>query len=74
VFVLCEVEDMEVSEGAQYLDATLVAAPGRRHCVRGLLREVLERELDLAERNLYEFGQAVRPLGAERDGASVGSV
>ena len=56
VFVLREVEEMDVDETAQCLDIPEATVRSRHFRARGLLREALERELGLAGRDLYEFG------------------
>jgi RNA polymerase sigma-70 factor (ECF subfamily) len=58
VFVLREVEDMDVDETARCLDIPEATVRSRHFRARGLLREALERELGLAGRDLYEFGGA----------------
>lgn len=58
VFVLREVEEMDVDETAQCLDIPEATVRSRHFRARGLLREALERELGLAGRDLYEFGGA----------------
>jgi RNA polymerase sigma factor (sigma-70 family) len=56
VFVLRSVEDLSVEETAQCLDIPEATVRSRHFRARGLLREALAREVDLAERDLYEFG------------------
>jgi RNA polymerase sigma-70 factor (ECF subfamily) len=58
VFVLREVEDMDVDETAQCLGIPEATVRSRHFRARGLLRKALERELGLAGRDLYEFGGA----------------
>jgi len=56
VFVLRCVEEMSVEETAQCLDIPEATVRTRHFRARGLLRESLAREIDLAERDLFEFG------------------
>jgi RNA polymerase sigma factor (sigma-70 family) len=56
VFVLRSVEEMSVEETAHTLGIPEATVRTRYHRARGLLREALEQELDLAERDLFEFG------------------
>jgi len=56
VFVLRCVEDMSVEETAQCLDIPEATVRSRQFRARSLLRESLAQEIDLAERDLFEFG------------------
>jgi DNA-directed RNA polymerase specialized sigma24 family protein len=56
VFVLRSVEEMSVEETAACLDIPEATVRSRHFRARGLLRESLAREIDLAERDLFEFG------------------
>jgi RNA polymerase sigma-70 factor (ECF subfamily) len=56
VFVLRCVEEMSVEETAQCLDIPEATVRSRHFRARGLLRESLAREIDLAERDVFEFG------------------
>ncbi|HEX6363371.1 MAG TPA: RNA polymerase sigma factor [Albitalea sp.] len=56
VFVLRAVEELTVEETAQVLGIPEATVRSRHFRARGLLREALAREIDLAERDLYEFG------------------
>lgn len=56
VFVMREVEEMSVEETAQCLDIPEATVRSRHFRARSLLREALAREIDLAGRDLYEFG------------------
>jgi RNA polymerase sigma factor (sigma-70 family) len=58
VFVLRAVEEMSVGETAQCLDIPEATVRSRHFRARSLLRESLAREIDLAERDLFEFGGA----------------
>jgi RNA polymerase sigma factor (sigma-70 family) len=58
VFVLRSVEEMSVEETAQCLGITEATVRSRHFRARSLLRESLAREIDLAERDLFEFGGA----------------
>ena len=58
VFVMREVEDMGVEETARCLDIPEATVRTRHFRARCLLREALEREIGLAQRDLYEFGGA----------------
>lgn len=56
VFVLRSVEEMSVEETAECLDVP-EATVRSRHCrAKSLLRESLAQEVDLAERDLFDFG------------------
>lgn len=55
-FVLRSVEELSVGETAQVLGIGEETVRTRHFRARGLLRESLARDLDLAERDLFEFG------------------
>jgi len=56
VFVLRAVEELNVEETAQCLGIPEATVRTRYFRARSLLRESLAQEMDLAERDLYEFG------------------
>ena len=56
VFVLRSVEELTVEETAAALDLPEATVRSRHFRARGLLRESLAREMDLAERDVFEFG------------------
>jgi RNA polymerase sigma-70 factor (ECF subfamily) len=56
VFVLRAVEELNVEETAQSLGIPEATVRTRYFRARSLLREALAHEMDLAERDLYEFG------------------
>jgi RNA polymerase sigma-70 factor (ECF subfamily) len=56
VFVLRSVEELTVAETAETLGLTQETVRMRHFRAKGLLREALAREIDLAESDLYEFG------------------
>jgi RNA polymerase sigma-70 factor (ECF subfamily) len=56
VFVLRAVEELSVAETAEALGLTQEAVRMRHFRAKGLLREALAREIDLAESDLYDFG------------------
>jgi RNA polymerase sigma factor (sigma-70 family) len=56
VFVLRSVEEMEVDEIASLLGVPAETVRSRHFRARGLLRESLACDFDLAERDLFEFG------------------
>jgi RNA polymerase sigma factor (sigma-70 family) len=56
VFVLRSVEDLSVEETAQCLGIPEATVRSRHFRARSLLREALAREIDLAERDVFEFG------------------
>ena len=56
VFVLRAVEELSVEETAQSLGIAEATVRTRHFRARSLLRESLAQEIDLAERDLYEFG------------------
>lgn len=58
VFVLRSIEELSVEETAQTLDIQEATVRSRHFRAKSLLRESLARELDLAERDVYEFGGA----------------
>ena len=58
VFVLRSVEELSVAETAETLGITQETVRLRHFRSKGLLREALAREIDLAEANLFEFGGA----------------
>jgi len=58
VFVMRAVEELSVEETAACLDIPEATVRSRHFRARGLLRESLAREIDVAERDLYDFGGA----------------
>ena len=56
VFVLRSVEELSVVETAETLGITQETVRMRHFRAKGLLREALAREIDLAEADLFEFG------------------
>lgn len=58
VFVLRSVEDMSVEETARCLDIPEATVRSRHFRAKSLLRESLAQEMDLAERDVFEFGGA----------------
>jgi RNA polymerase sigma-70 factor (ECF subfamily) len=56
VFVLRSVEELSVAETAQTLDIAEETVRMRHFRAKGMLREALAREIDLAETDLFEFG------------------
>jgi RNA polymerase sigma-70 factor (ECF subfamily) len=58
VFVLRAVEEMTVEDTAQCLGLNEATVRSRHFRARGLLRESLARDIDLAERDLFDFGGA----------------
>jgi len=56
VFVLRSVEELSVEETAQALDIPEATVRSRYFRAKGLLREALAKEIDLAERDIFEFG------------------
>jgi RNA polymerase sigma factor (sigma-70 family) len=58
VFVLRAVEEMSVEETAASLNIPEATVRSRHFRARSLLRESLAREIDIAERDLFEFGGA----------------
>ena len=58
VFVLRSVEEISVEEAARCLDISEATVRSRHFRARSLLRESLSQEIDLAERDVFEFGGA----------------
>jgi len=58
VFVLRCVEELSVEETAQCLGIPEATVRSRHFRARSLLRESLAREIDVAERDLFDFGGA----------------
>lgn len=58
VFVLRSVEEMSIEETAQCLAIPEATVRSRHFRARNLLRESLAQEVDLIERDLFEFGGA----------------
>jgi DNA-directed RNA polymerase specialized sigma24 family protein len=58
VFVLRSVEEMSVEETAQCLHIPEATVRSRHFRAKSLLRESLANEIDLAERDVFEFGGA----------------
>lgn len=58
VFVLRSVEDLSVEETADSLGIEQATVRSRHFRARSLLRESLAREIDVAERDLFDFGGA----------------
>ena len=56
VFVLRSVEEMSVGEIAGTLEIPEETVRSRHFRARSLLRESLAREIDMIERDLFEFG------------------
>ena len=56
VFVLRSVEELSVPETAEVLGVPQDTVRSRHFRARALLREALAREVDVAERDIYEFG------------------
>ncbi len=56
VFVLRSVEDLSVDETARCLDIPEATVRTRHFRARALLRDSLARDIDVAERDLFEFG------------------
>lgn len=56
VFVLRSVEELSVEQTAQALGIPEATVRSRYFRAKGLLRESLAQEIDLAERDLFEFG------------------
>jgi RNA polymerase sigma-70 factor, ECF subfamily len=56
VFVMRSVEEMTVQETAQVLGVPEDTVRSRHFRARALLRDSLAQEVDLAERDIYEFG------------------
>lgn len=55
VFVMRSVEEMSVEETAQCLDLPEATVRSRHHRARRMLRESLALDLDLAERDAFDF-------------------
>lgn len=55
VFVLRSVEELSVEETAECLDIPAETVRSRHFRAKSLLREALAREVDIAERNVWEF-------------------
>ena len=75
VFVLRSVEELSVEETAQCLQLTEETVRSRHFRAKGLLREALAQQIDLAERDLFEFGgehcdRTVRQVLARLNGES----
>lgn len=58
VFVMRAVEELSVEETAEVLGIPEATVRSRHFRARGLLREALAREIDVAERGLFDFGGA----------------
>jgi RNA polymerase sigma factor (sigma-70 family) len=58
VFVLRSVEELSVAETAEALGIAQETVRMRHFRAKGMLREALAREIDLAETDLFEFGGA----------------
>lgn len=58
VFVLRSVEEMTVAETAECLGIPDATVRSRHFRAKSLLREALAQEIDLAERDVFEFGGA----------------
>ena len=56
VFVLRSVEELSVEETAQSLGIPEATVRSRHFRAKSLLRESLAQEIDLAERDVFEFG------------------
>jgi RNA polymerase sigma factor (sigma-70 family) len=56
VFVLRSIEELGVEETAQCLGIPQATVRSRHHRARHLMREALAREVDHAERDVYDFG------------------
>ena len=56
VFVMRSVEELSVQDTAQILGIPEDTVRSRHFRARSLLRESLAQEIDLAERDLFEFG------------------
>lgn len=56
VFVLRSVEDMSVEETALALDIPQATVRSRHFRAKSLLRDALAQEIDLAERDVFDFG------------------
>jgi hypothetical protein len=58
VFVLRSVEELSIEETAQCLNISEATVRTRHFRARSLLRESLAQTIDLAERDVFEFGGA----------------
>lgn len=56
VFVLRSVEELSVEETAQCLDIPQETVRSRHFRAKSMLREALAQQIDLAERDVFEFG------------------
>jgi RNA polymerase sigma-70 factor (ECF subfamily) len=56
VFVMRSIEELDVQEIADTLSISPETVRSRHFRARGMLREALAREIDLAEGDLYQFG------------------
>ncbi len=56
VFLLRSVEELEVEAVAELLDIPAATVRSRHFRAKALLRELLARTLDIAEREVFEFG------------------
>jgi RNA polymerase sigma-70 factor, ECF subfamily len=56
VFVMRSVEELSVEETADMLGLTEETVRSRHFRARGMLRESLARDIDVAERDLFDFG------------------
>jgi RNA polymerase sigma factor (sigma-70 family) len=56
VFVLRSVEELTVEETATCLNIPEATVRSRHFRAKSLLREALAQDLDIAERDLYQFG------------------
>jgi RNA polymerase sigma factor (sigma-70 family) len=56
VFVMRSVEEMDVQEIADTLSISPETVRSRHFRARGMLREALAKEIDIAEGDLYQFG------------------
>ncbi len=56
VFVMRSIEELDVQEIAATLSISPETVRSRHFRARGMLRESLAREIDLAEEDLYQFG------------------
>ena len=56
VFVLRSIEELSVQEVADTLSISAETVRSRQFRARGMLREALAKEIDLAEGDLYQFG------------------
>jgi RNA polymerase sigma-70 factor (ECF subfamily) len=58
VFMMRSVEELSVEETAECLGVSVETVRSRHFRAKGLLRESLARELDVAERDVFEFAGA----------------